>query len=81
MNRRVAAVRALFEYQVMCVDRADNPVPAPRRGQGLRAKSRGVLAHLGPGLPRGGGRLVQEPAAAAGITWTATRSPRSWPIR
>ncbi len=61
VNRRVAAVRALFEYQVMCGDRPDNPVPAPRRGQGLRAKSRGVLGHLGPGRPRGGGRLVQTP--------------------
>jgi integrase/recombinase XerC len=61
VNRRVAAVRALFEYQVMCGDRADNPVPAPRRGQGLRAKSRGVLGHLGPGRPRAGGRLVRAP--------------------
>jgi integrase/recombinase XerC len=58
VNRRVAAVRALFEYQVMCGDRADNP--APRRGQGLRAKSRGVLGHLGPGRPRAGGRLVRS---------------------
>ena len=61
VNRRVAAVRALFEYLVMCGVRAENPVPAPRRGQGLRAKSRGVLGHLGPGRPRSGGRLVQVP--------------------
>jgi len=61
VNRRVAAVRALFEYLVMCGDRADNPVPAPRRGQGLRVKSRGVLGHLGPGRARGGGRLVGSP--------------------
>ena len=61
VNRRVAAVRALFEFQVMCADRADNPVPAPRRGQGLRAKSRGVLGHLGPGRARAGGRLVRSP--------------------
>ena len=61
VNRRVAAVRALFEYLVMCGDRVDNPVPAPRRGQGLRAKSRGVLGHLGPGRPRSGGRLVRSP--------------------
>jgi site-specific recombinase XerD len=60
VNRRVAAVRALFEYQVMCGGRADNPVPASRRGQGLRAKSRGVLGHLGPGRPRAGGRLVRS---------------------
>jgi integrase/recombinase XerC len=61
INRRVAAVRALFEHQVVLGARAENPVPAPRRGQGLRAKSRGVLGHLGPGRPRGGGRLVRAP--------------------
>ncbi|HET9648992.1 MAG TPA: tyrosine-type recombinase/integrase [Microlunatus sp.] len=61
VNRRVAAVRAMFEYLVMCGDRADNPVPAPRRGQGLRVKSRGMLGHLGPGRRRTGGRLVQSP--------------------
>jgi integrase/recombinase XerC len=61
VNRRVAAVRALFEHQVVLGARAENPVPAPRRGQGLRAKSRGVLGHLGPGRPRGGGRLVRAP--------------------
>lgn len=59
INRRVAAVRALFEHQVVLGVRADNPVPAPRRGQGLRVKSRGMLGHLGPGRPRGGGRLVR----------------------
>ena len=36
VNRRVAAVRALFEYLVMTGRRGDNPVPSPRRGQGLR---------------------------------------------
>jgi len=61
VNRRVAAVRALFEHQVVLGARAENPVPAPRRGQGLRAKSRGVLGHLGPGRRRGGGRLVRAP--------------------
>ncbi len=60
VNRRVAAVRALFEHQVVLGARAENPVPAPRRGQGL-AKSRGVLGHLGPGRRRGGGRLVRAP--------------------
>src|SRR6266536_187149 len=45
VNRRVAAVRALFEHQVLVGVRADNPVPAPRRGQGLRPKVRGVLGH------------------------------------
>jgi site-specific recombinase XerD len=61
VNRRVAAVRALFEYQVVLGARAENPVPAPRRGQGLRPKARGVLGHLGPGRPRQGGRLVRQP--------------------
>jgi site-specific recombinase XerD len=61
VNRRVAAVRALFEHQVVIAARADNPVPAPRRGQGLRPKARGMLGHLGPGRPRQGGRLVRQP--------------------
>jgi len=60
VNRRVAAVRALFEHQVMLGARDDNPVPAPRRGQGLRPKVRGMLGHVGPGRPRSGGRLVRE---------------------
>lgn len=61
INRRVAAVRALFEYLVMTRMRADNPVPSPRRGQGLRPQARGLLGHLGPGRPRAGGRLVRQP--------------------
>lgn len=61
INRRIAAVRALFEHQVMCGAVAENPVPAPRRGQGLRPKARGMLGHLGPTRPRGGGRLVRQP--------------------
>lgn len=60
INRRVAAVRALFEHQVMVGARGDNPVPAPRRGLGLRPKARGTLGHLGPGRPRAGGRLVRQ---------------------
>jgi integrase/recombinase XerC len=60
VNRRVAAARALFEYLVLAGARAENPVPAPRRGQGLRPKSRGLLGHLGPGRVRGGGRLVRQ---------------------
>jgi site-specific recombinase XerD len=61
MNRRITAVRGLFEYAVAAGARADNPVPAPRRSSGLRATRRGVLGHLGPGRPRGGGQLVREP--------------------
>lgn len=60
MNRRIAAVRGLFEYAVIAGVRADSPVPAARRSSGLRAR-RGLLGHLGPGRPRGGGRLVREP--------------------
>jgi len=61
MNRRVAAVRGLFEYAVVSGLRADNPVPAARRSTGLRAKRRGPLGHIGPGRPSTGGRLVREP--------------------
>lgn len=61
VNRRIAAVRALFEHLVMAGVRDDNPVPTPRRGQGLRPPPRGLLGHLGPGRPRGGGRVVRQP--------------------
>ncbi|MEB3062685.1 tyrosine-type recombinase/integrase [[Mycobacterium] zoologicum] len=61
VNRRVAAIRAFFEYLVMTGRRGDNPVPSPRRGQGLRRSERGLLGHLGPGRARTGGRLVRQP--------------------
>lgn len=61
VNRRVAAARAFFEYLVMTGRRAENPVPSPRRGQGLRRSERGLLGHLGPGRVRPGGRLVRQP--------------------
>jgi site-specific recombinase XerD len=60
INRRVAAVRAFFEYLVMAGTREDNPVPTTRRGQGIRPKAQGMLGHLGPGRARRGGRLVRE---------------------
>ena len=60
VNRRVAALRAFFEHQVLAGARPSNPVPAPRRGAGLRPKARGPLGHLGPGRARGGGRLVRQ---------------------
>jgi site-specific recombinase XerD len=60
MNRRVSAVRGLFEHQVMAGALAENPVPAARRANGLRTPPRGLLGHLGPGRPRGGGRLVRQ---------------------
>ncbi len=61
MNRRIAAVRGLFTYLAIIGARADSPVPAARRSSGLWATRRGLLGHLGPGRPRGGGRLVRSP--------------------
>jgi site-specific recombinase XerD len=61
MNRRIAAVRGLFEYAVIAGERADNPVPAARRSTGLRPKARGMLGHIGPRRAPTGGRLVRQP--------------------
>lgn len=61
MNRRISAVRGLFEYAVCTGQLSQNPVPPARRSTGLRAIRRGVLGHLGPGRPRGGGQLVRQP--------------------
>ncbi len=61
MNRRIAAVRALFTYLAIIGDRADSPVPSARGSSGLRATRRGLLGHLGPGRPRSGGQLVRAP--------------------
>lgn len=41
MNRRIAAVRGLFEFSVIVGLRADNPVPAARRSTGLRPNGQG----------------------------------------
>ncbi|WP_262324611.1 tyrosine-type recombinase/integrase [Acidiferrimicrobium sp. IK] len=60
INRRVAAVRGLFEYAVIVGEVEVSPVPAARRATGWRAPRRGMLAHVGPGRPRGGGRLVRQ---------------------
>ena len=60
MNRRIAAVRGMFEYAVIAGVRADNPVPAARRSTGLRPKARGMLGHIGPRRPSTGGRLVRQ---------------------
>jgi len=59
VNRRVAAARGLFEFAVMSGARSANPVPSARRSLGSRVLRRGMLGHLGPGRPRGGGRLVR----------------------
>lgn len=48
MNRRVAAVRGLFEFTVQVGARAENPVPIARRASGLREGS-----HLVPRSRRG----------------------------
>lgn len=60
MNRRIAAVRGLFEYLMIVGVRATNPVPAARRSCGLRATRRGLLGHLGPGRRPSGGQLVRQ---------------------
>lgn len=61
VNRRVAAARGLFEFAVMTGAVEVNPVPSSRRSLGSRVLRRGVLGHVGPGRPRGGGRLVRAP--------------------
>jgi integrase/recombinase XerC len=61
MNRRIAAVRGLFEFALLAGVRPDSPVPSPRRSSGLRAPRRGLLGHLPARRQRSGGRLVQQP--------------------
>jgi site-specific recombinase XerD len=61
INRRIAAVRGMFEYAVISGVRDDNPVPAARRSAGLRPKARGMLGHIGPRRAPTGGRLVRQP--------------------
>ncbi|MDP8960383.1 MAG: tyrosine-type recombinase/integrase [Actinomycetota bacterium] len=61
MNRRISAVRGLFEHLMITGVRDDNPVPAARRANGLRTPARGMLGHVGSGRARGGGRLVRQP--------------------
>lgn len=59
MNRRVAAVRGLFQYAVVSGRCATSPVPDARRSGGLRVRPRGMLGHL-PRRDRAGGRLVRQ---------------------
>jgi integrase/recombinase XerC len=59
MNRRIAAVRGLFEFATVIGVVAGSPVPAPRRAGGLRAR-RGLLGHVPVRHQRPGGRLVRE---------------------
>jgi len=44
-NRRIAAVRGLFEFAVIAGAVGSSPVPTPRRSSGLRAR-RGLLGHV-----------------------------------
>lgn len=44
INRRDAAIRAFSEFLVMSGIRESNPVPAPRRGQGVRPTCRECAA-------------------------------------
>ena len=61
INRRIAAVRGMFEYAVITGLRDDNPVPTGRRATGLRPKARGPLGPIGPLKAPTGGRLVRQP--------------------
>lgn len=76
MNRRIAAVRGLFEYLVVTGVRADNPVPAARRSTGLRPKARGVLGHIGARRQATGGRLVRQPSGCL-RAWSRPKRRRS----
>ena len=60
MNRRIAAVRGLFEFLVMSGERDSNPVPSPRRSSGLRRVRSGLLGHVQSRRPTQGGRLVRQ---------------------
>jgi len=58
MNRRVAVVRGLFEYAVICGLRETNPVPSPRRSH--RGPRQGLLGHVGSRRPTTAKRLVRQ---------------------
>jgi site-specific recombinase XerD len=60
MNRRVAAVRSLFDFAVMSGEVVSNPVPSPRRSGGLRTVRRGLLGHVAGRRTRSDGRLVRQ---------------------
>ncbi|MDP9403875.1 MAG: hypothetical protein M3P85_11255 [Actinomycetota bacterium] len=49
-------MRGLFEYAVICGDRADNPVPTGPHSSGMRATRGGLLGHAdGADSGEGGG--------------------------
>jgi site-specific recombinase XerC len=78
VNRRVAAVRAFFEYQVMSGTRDDNPVPAPRRGQ---ACDRRRVARSGTSAQAGPAKADDSSASSGAFRSRSTRQTyrRSWP--
>ena len=59
VNRRIAAVRGLFEFAVITGVVSSSPVPSPRRTSGLRAR-RGLLGHLPVRHPLPSGWLLRE---------------------
>lgn len=74
INRRVAAVRALFEHQVVLGARAENPVPAPRRVRACGPSRGGCWAISAlAGLGVAGGSC--ERRSGCRRRWT----PRRWP--
>ena len=82
MNRRIAAVRGLFEYAVLAGVLVRSPVPAARRSTAVRATRRGLLGHLGAGRPRVGGRLVRAtsdaPRPASPVKFEEPTFLRAW---
>lgn len=62
MNRRISAVRGLFEHLVIAGVRADNPVPATRRAKGLRTPREGCWDMCARGVP------------GVGVGWSASHS-------
>jgi len=77
MNRRISAVRGLFEFAVITGVVATSPVPSPRRTSGLRAR-RGLLGHVPVRHPRPGGRLVRvEVAVPGGVCRRASNEHRT----
>jgi integrase/recombinase XerC len=61
INRRVAAVRGLFEFAVQAGEVVSSPVPSGRRAGGVRARRGGLLAHVKRRRAvSGDGRLVRQ---------------------